>query len=356
MGNVFSSIGGIVGGVIGGKEKGRAIDSQKAAVRKLQSIDIEKYKSLARIGDKEAYLNKLADTREADPVLAALRDESQTQLLNLVKGTTSPAKDLLNELVEEGRVQVSDPRYRALEDALISKARTRLEEGATLPPEFQAELVRSGLETGATVNPATGTYRQGPLAQILGNKIGAAQLALRAQRENEAQTLANSAALLKNNRLAILSGLLPAASNERAAELNIAGKGLATALEVGPSGGLAGRDILNLEEANRELANQKISALGNLSAQRHLKRAEEAGQLGNSIGGLLDSATGIFGGLGGFGGGKGSGLASLFGGAQQPLYGQGMPGAMVDYGALGGPVSYNPNSTYIPSNAFLAFR
>lgn len=299
--------------------QGKAISSQKKAIKRLKEINIPDYIDKARLGDKEQFIARYEDLRDADPTLGAVRTGAEQQMRDLIEGNSNPAQSLLNDLVSEGKVQVDDPRYRALEDSLIQRAQTHLNEGATLPPEFQAELVRSGLEQGSTVNPATGINRNGPLAQLLGKRIGAAELQLQAQREQQAMGLAQGATAIKGNRMAILSGLLPAAEQEREQQFNLAGKGLTAATALGPAGGVSGKEILNMNEANRQQYNQSQIALGKLSAERNIKNGQERAAYAQAISSFVSSLAG-----GVAGGGTGSILSGLFSNNSAPAqYGGG---------------------------------
>lgn len=298
--------------------QGKAIDSQKKAIKRLKEINIPDYIDKARLGDKEQFIARYEDLRDADPTLGAVRTGAEQQMRDIIEGKNNPAQSLLDDLVSEGKVQVDDPRYRALEDSLIQRAQTHLDEGATLPPEYQAELIRSGLEQGGTVNPATGVNRNGPLAQLLGKRIGAAELQLQAQREQQAMGLAQGATAIKGNRMAILSGLLPAAEQEREQQFNLAGRGLTAASVLGPAGGVSGKEILNLNEANRQLYNQSQLGLGKLSAQRNIKNGQENAAYAQAIASLVSSVAG------GGGGGGGSILSGLFSSNSSPAqYGGG---------------------------------
>lgn len=304
--------------------QGKAIDSQKKAIKRLKEIDIPDYISKARLGDKEQLLAKYEDLRETDPTLSAVRSESTSQMLDLIRGASNPAKSLLNELVAEGRVQVSDPRYRALEDALIDRAKTRLDEPVG-SPALWGEYLSRNIEKGATSFGPSGVGKESPLAQIIGKTYLPFFNQLRATQENEAMGLAQGASVLKQNRFAILSGLLPAAEQEREQQFNMAGKGLTTAFALGPAGGIGGKEILNLNEANRQLYNQQQLALGQLSAQRNLKNGQENAGYAQAISSLVSSLAG----MGGTGASTGSILSGLFSSNSAPVqyYGAAQPNA-----------------------------
>lgn len=305
-----------------GRAKKAALAEQSAAIRNLELIDVKSYRKRAFNSDRAEYLNRFKLFREGDPGLSAVRDQAVSNLMSSLENTDVDVQKITNLLV--GRATEDDSRLKEIEGKLLERAGKKLDAGATLPPEFQAELIRSGLETaGAT---GVGANRQGPLAQLLGNKIGAEQLELERAREAEALALAGGAQALQTNRLNILRGIAPELQNLNIARGNQAAQAASLASAALPtSAGLGGAEILSLLESNRRQKNEQMLALANLRAQKHLVSGETAaGYLGAGTSAL----TGILGGMGGgSGGGGGFNIGSLFGGGGAPAYGSTYAGA-----------------------------
>lgn len=309
------------------KSEEKAIDRQKAALKKLRSIDIDEYKEQANLGDREEYINRLENLRIADPQLAGVRDAAVEQLMSILSPQeVSNARRIADEVTE--RALEESPRLRSLEEAFLKRAEEKLELGSRLPSSFQGELVAAGLEQGAATG--FGLDRGGALAGLLGNRIGEAGLLLERQRQAEALGLAQGAEALKNNRINILRGLATDVQNIDIAQSNLANAALNFVTAAGPGGGLSGDDVINALETNRAQRNQVTLGLGDLRAQDVLSKgrminsmiqtAKDTNQavidVGMSVGGLaLGGVGGLAGGIGGLmGGGAGAGAGAGSGG------------------------------------------
>lgn len=125
----------------------KAVSQQTRLVNK--NMDPDRLNNLARRFDEDRAKRRLEFQKEIDPELAKLRELSKKQLL---EGASVPkeqrqSNQLAKQLFEE--VKQSDPRIEALKDSLITGAQKELAAGASLPPEFQAELMRAGLNQGS---------------------------------------------------------------------------------------------------------------------------------------------------------------------------------------------------------------
>jgi hypothetical protein len=184
-----------------------------------------------------------------------------------------------------------------------------LNAGATLPPEFQAELVRSGLESSGA-SGTTGSGAAGVQARTL---LGSAGLELQAHRRSQATDLLSTADALKQNRASILAntlGVLENTKNQNQARSTAAYQIGAAGV---PQAGLNGADVVNLNLQNLNLRNQRTLGVGNVDANYALAKGAANQQL---IGGLTSAATGMIGGVGGAGGGAGGagGILGMIGG------------------------------------------
>jgi hypothetical protein len=299
--------GGKVGSAyLEGMAKKRAIGAQMKAWQNLRGIDVGSYKKIAYNNARRNYLDRFKLFREGDPELAQVRDvaiQHALDTLNDTSGNQEKAQQVADRLAASALDMEGDQASKRLESSLLNRAQENLDQGANLPPEFQAELVRSGLESAGA--SGIGVNRKGPLAQLLGKKIGAEQIALERQRASDALQLGAGAQALRTNRLNILAGIAPALQNIDASRFNLAAGAESLAEGQMPQDvGLTGRDVLNLHESNRALDNQRTLALGQLKAGKHLVSGETASKYVQAGTGFLQSALGgIMGGGGGEGGG-----------------------------------------------------
>lgn len=352
--------GGKVGSAyLEGMAKKRALGAMMKAWQKLRGIDVDAYKKTAFDQARQNYLDRFKLFREGDPELAQVRDvaiQRALDTLNDTSGNQAKAQDVADRLAAGALDLEGDAASKKLESSLLQRAQENLDRGAELPPEFQAELVRSGLENAGAAG--IGADRKGPLAQLLGKKIGAEQIALERQRAADALQLGQGAQALRTNRLNILAGIAPALQNIDTSRFNLAAgaENLANS-EMPQDVGLTGRDVLNLNESNRALDNQRTLALGQLKAGKHIVSGETASKYVQAGTGFLQSALGsIMGGAdgaGGEGGGAGGILNGLMGGAAAGTQGGGMGYGGGDYAAMvnrarQSQVNYAP-ATYIPS-------
>lgn len=285
-----------------------ALDAQKDAIRKLQYIDVGLYKKEALQADRENYANKLETLRRKDPALYKLRGEAINTLLDAIHGTEQD--DIArNKLFDESISQAEDPIYKAIEQDLLARAQEKLQLGSKLSPDFQAEMVRTGLEQSGRVG--SGTNRTSALSTLLGNKLGTAGLELENLRENQAKSAITTAAGLRQNRLSILSGLVPAMQTSTANKANLGIQGLGAASSTNPGGGFNANDMIGAMEANRSQGNAAKLAIGQLRGQGHLAEGEMWSSILSSGTNFLGSLVGGMGGAGGQGGGIGGMLGGL---------------------------------------------
>jgi hypothetical protein len=329
-------MGDAVGSVLGSgpkiisafMEKDAAKDAyrtQRAGLAKQQKMLKEDYNperinAMVNKYDKKYLLKRVELQKEIDPELAELRQLGKEQLVAEFKTPTSArqstqaANQLFRENINES------PEAKKLRERLVTEANTELDQGAELPPEFQAELVRSGLEAGAS--SGIGLSRRtigGNVSKILGS----GGIALKNARQNQAMNLANTASGLTDARFKILSNIFPTV----AAQEQQAGSRSAAAFAFGdaslPQGGLTGREVSSMDIAGREGQRNLVQQRADLSAQNKLTQARFVSNIigqAASVGGLLynpgtvDPATGAPAGGDGGGGSGGGMLGGLTGG------------------------------------------
>lgn len=276
----------------------KAIDAQKAALQVQRQIwakelDPERFDALAVEFDKRRIERRDEFLRENDPKLYELRELTKQQLLDRAKLPKSQdqshilATKLFNEIRNE------DPRMAAIKDRLLSAAESDLAGGATLPPEFQAELVRAGLNTGSQAGIG---FSQGAIGGGVARLLGTAGEQLRQARNQEAVNLVNSAQNLTTARTNILSAVFPKLRDLETADRNEAVQNFALSQAQAPDIGISGADAIN---ANLMKTNARVGGLqryADLKAQRGFvdarKNSTIAGASANLVGDIISLAAG----------------------------------------------------------------
>lgn len=305
--------GAIASAVVKKKASDKAAKIQKQAINQQQKIlekklDPEALNKLAQTTDTERAKNRLALQREIDPELADLRQAGKKALLEQanIPEEQKQSSQLANALFNETKTE--DPRMAALKDSIINAAQNEIDAGATLPPEFQAELVRSGLNTGSQSGIGiTKNSIGGSVARALG--FGGIQL--QQQREQAAQNLANTGQNLINARTSILSSVFPKLrdlENERRVE---AAQNFQLADQALPENGLSGQDVVNLRVAQQKGIANALGARAQVRAGQKIAQGNETGAI---IGASTSALAGAAGGAAGAGGGYGGIINSIFSG------------------------------------------
>jgi hypothetical protein len=312
---------GAVGGLIGlGTDIASgymATDAREDALNDLknywryiyETMDPTRLTEIAKQGDVANYANKLANLRQNDPELAQIRQQGVQGLLGdmaeavIKQDPNSKSLATLQKFQEE----VASPQFNTnpLANSFFSKAQELLNRGSNLPPTFQGELVKAGLESaGAT---GVGANRTGPLAQRLGKLLGSAATQQEQLNLQSAAGAASAGNNLANSRMNMLLGLSSAITNLNSARNSLfaGGYGLANSQLAGLGGGLNGLQSLQLDEARRADRNKQQSALADLSAAAEINDATGDINTLTSVGNWAKSGFGMTGGLGGAGGASG---------------------------------------------------
>lgn len=279
----------------------KAAGAQSAAYDGVEFLDIDKLNDDALAADRKKFTEQFKLQKEGDPTVAAVREKGASNILDSLQDDPG-ANDLLKQLTQEG--QTDSPKRQALIEQLFDSAQSELNAGATLPPEFQAELVRSGLESTGKAG-TTGSGAAGVEARTL---LGRAGIDLQAHRREQASNLLTQADQLKQNRAAILANTLGAVNNAKGAQQSFAINGYQIGAAGVPQAGLSGTDVANLNVANTNMKNQVTLGRGNVAA--NLALANGAATSG-MIGGVASAATGVIGGVGGAAGGATAGSSAM---------------------------------------------
>lgn len=278
----------------------KAAGAQNSAYDNVEFVDIDKLNSDALSADAKRFDEQFKLQEKTDPTVAGLRKEGASNLLQGLHDDANPNGDanaLLKQLTAEG---ASDsPKREALINQLFDSAQAELNAGATLPPEFQAELVRAGLEKSG----AAGTTGSGAADASARTLLGSAGLNLQAQRRSQAEQLLSTADTLKQNRANILAGVLGTNENVLNSKAGRATNAYGIGAAGVPQAGLTGADVANLSVGNTNLKNQVTLGKGGVNANLALaKGAANQEIIGGIASGVTAAAGGIGGGFGGAGG------------------------------------------------------
>lgn len=325
----------IGGAVIKNQAQGKAAKRQQQALGSLEGLDIDELNSLASDTDIEKFKKQFQVQADNDPTYAALRNKGGAGILRALNedanGQTNAdlaLKQMSEDLKKEG------PVTQGFIDDLLSRAKADLDAGATLPPEFQAELVKAGLEGAGT--KGLSIEGRGSAGTDVRRLLGSEGLALKGAREANARTNITAAEALRERRARVLEGLATLDNNLRGAKVIRAGGAAAIGSAAVPSIGLTGQDDVNMSIQNTNLANQVKLGIGNIKAQKALNDGAMYSSIlsavGGAAGGVVNGAP--MGGVGAPGGsampagGVFSGIGSWIGGLfpsnkAAPTYGAG---------------------------------
>jgi len=302
------------------KSADKAASAQKSALtgqKKILSeeLSFDRINQAATDADRLRANNRLALQKEVDPELAQLRQLGKEKLLTEAQrpNESLQSTQVANTLFNENNKQ--DPRLEALKSSIITRAQEEIAAGATLPPEFQADLVRAGVAQGSQAGFKTDAKTVGgTIARALG--IGGEQL--KVARENQAVNLAGAATNLDESRAKILGSIFPTIANAEQTRRQNAASEFGVGESTLPESGLTGRESAAVQQ-NRGNTLLKIRGQrGQIAAQQAAAQGEATAAYIGAGTSFATSALGGFGGGGGAGGmlnavqGGGGGGGSLF--------------------------------------------
>lgn len=320
-GAAIAAAGAVAGALISKSSADKAAEAQQKALKQQQSqfnqLDPDLVNSMAQEADRARAKGRIALQEEIDPELGELRKLGKQGLLSSAQDDR--LRKVSDTLFKEQAVQ--DPRLEALKNELINRAQQELSAGATLPPEFQNELVRAGVSRGAATGLAIDERSiGGPVASVLGQ----AGLALQRNREQAAASLIGQAQAITDARTNILANIFPKVETVRAA--TAAGQ-FATADQALPEFGLSTEDIVNLQIARVAGKNQLSQKAADIKSQQALAQGQFTSQL------IGAGAGAISGGLAAYGATRPAAAPSP--GVENPFFGA-APGS-VPYSYAGDP-------------------
>jgi len=281
----------------------KAASAQQSALKGQKKIlaeelSFDRVNQAATDADRLRAQNRLKLQEEIDPELAKIRQLGKEQLLREASRPTESlgSQQVAGQLVKENLQ--TDPRMEALKDSIIGRAQSELDAGATLPPEFQADLVRAGVTEGgqAGFRPEAKTIG-GSIARALG--IGGEQL--KQSRQQQAVSLAGAAQDLTASRANILSSIFPTIKSAEDSRKQDAAAAFGIGESTLPESGLTGREAANLQ-MNRGNTLLKIRGKqGDIKAQKALNAGEANAAYVGAATSFATSALGAYGGGGGGG-------------------------------------------------------
>ena len=303
--------------------------AKKNAANKAAALQNRALTKSERILDQELNLNKVNDQflraerarldnrkalqEEFDPELARVRTLGAQQILAEAEKDPNSldSSRTVRAIVDENLKE--DPRLKTLRDNLLTRGIAESTAGATLSPEYQAELVRAGLTKTAGSGISQGKDQVGgSVARVLGE----AGIQLQARHDQSAQQIAGTVQGIDATRSSILSSVFPIVS---AQEQNLRARGvqnMAFADQMAPEGGLTGREganlqiqkgqsLINFTQKKGQIAAQKAIAAGEANAAIGSSIASGIGSVAGAAGSYYASAAGAAAGKA-FGGGKGT--------------------------------------------------
>jgi hypothetical protein len=289
--------GAIIGGVAQYLATQKAAATQAKASQRAKelawtNLDPAVVNAQAQQADIERATQRLALQANIDPALAALRNQSENQLLTQGSQIGQGTPEELASLAASNAL-ASNEGTTALKNKLIDSALAELNAGATLPPDIQAEFIKAGLErSGMTTGGVNPTGVGGVLAREV---LGSGALALKNQRQINAQNLINTASSLDTQRQQILATLFPSINNLKLANLNAAAGSFGVSNNAVPEVGLSGNDVAKLWLA-------RVGAVNDINFDAADNRAAAQAATGTIINngiGSITSALSMGGGLGG---------------------------------------------------------
>lgn len=291
MAFVATAIGAVTsigGAIIGADAKRKAANAMGDAINSMKPLDIEELKTLASDTDIERFKRQFEVQRENDPTFAALRDQGGAALLRglIEDGAGTSSADTSYKAASEEAAKGRGETDLFIKD-LLDRAKADLDAGATLPPEFQAELVKAGLESAGS--QGLSIEGRGAAGSEIRRLLGSEGLALKERRETSARTNLGAAATLRENRMKALSELATLGSNLSTAKASRATSAAAVGSAAVPAIGLTGADAVKFSAANTDFENQRKLALGGVKGNKALNNGAMFSSILGSVGGALTS-------------------------------------------------------------------
>jgi hypothetical protein len=265
-------------------------DMQVKALEKAQKfvydeLDPDKIGAQALAADIDRAKSRLALQGITDPALLATRYAAEEKLLSQVEGLgQGPGQAVADQAAAEALAGTDVATQ--MKQKLIDSALVELEQGATLPPDVQAEIVKAGLERSGSVSGAATSKGLG--GNITREMIGERALALKTERQGKALAMTQAASALEQNRANILGSLFPALKQAQLQEMSASQGALASSAAELPEAGLSGESVANIWMARVGATTQLAQSASEAQAKGALGQAQA---WSNAIGGDTRAAS-----------------------------------------------------------------
>jgi hypothetical protein len=289
MSDIFGAVGSVASAAISADAVKSATKMQVDALQRqkdfvFQQLNPEAIGGAATSADVQRAQQRLALQGQIDPALLAQRYASEGAIGKTaadIAGGQTPADQVAAVAAQEA--VAGTPGMQEAKKGLIDAALKELSAGATLPPDVQNELVRTGLEKSGMVTGAASGKGFG--GQILRTILGTAGINLQAQRQQRAAALTTAAQDLETKRQAILGTLFPNLQNVQLKGLQAQQGVLQQSNQMVPEAGLGGTDIANLWLARVGATNQLAQSAADAASRGGMAQAQIWNQgLGNAVG------------------------------------------------------------------------
>lgn len=295
MGNILGFVGQIAGSAIQAGASKDVTQMQLDAIKKQQqlvynSLDPSVIGPQSTQADIQRAQQQLALQGQIDPSLLQTRYAAEGGIksqLDQILASNAPA-DQVAKLAATTALTPT-PGLNDVKNKLVDAALSDLKQGATLPPDVEAQIVQHGLEQSGMVTGRASA--QGVGGTMLRTIFGQEGIRLKAQREAQAATLANSAQQLDTARSQVLGALFPNLTAQQTAKLAATGSAFGSSQAAVPQAGLSGTDIANIWMARVGATNQLTQSAANAASQGALAQASI---WGNALGGASRAAPGVY--------------------------------------------------------------
>jgi len=294
MGDILGFVGDIGSSAINASASKHVTQMQLDALQKQQqlvynSLDPNVIGPQATSADVQRAKQQLALQGQIDPALLSTRYAASGGIksaLDQILSSGSPVNTVANAATQQALQ--GTPGMDEAKKKLIDAALENLSQGATLPPDLEAQIVQHGLErTGQVTGSATA---QGVGGTMLRTLLGQEGIKLQAERQAQAANLATSAQQLDASRSQILGNLFPNLLAAQTGKLAGAGSAFGAANAAVPQAGLSGTDIANIWMARVGATNQLAQSAASVGAQGI---ANQASIWGNALGSATRALPGV---------------------------------------------------------------
>jgi hypothetical protein len=278
FGGLFGAAGSIAGSLISAGAIESATQTQVDALNQqrdfvFSQLNPATINAQASSADIQNAAARLALQAQIDPALAALRGQSEQQILGTAANLGQQGAAVAGQTTAEALRGL--PGLDQGKAQLIDAALNQLKLGATLPPDVENQLVQAGLEqSGMVTQHASG---QGVGGQMLRTILGTAGVQLQQQRQQQAAQLMSAASNLEAQRQNILQGLFPRLTEQQLQTLGGQQSALGTSASMLPAAGLTGSDVANIWLA-------RVGATNQLAQSAAATQARGTMGVGNALG------------------------------------------------------------------------